>query len=328
MSPDANEIKDQLHKKQQEALIASLQETRQILVNFPAHLQRSAQIKILSDVRDRIRPVVKASRIKENKEMLTKIYNKFDSLVSGLSSFDYSSEDVNRLKANAITRLREVIEVEAAGGKEIKISPVWKRYDPSKEDDEQEQQKDQKYHDKMDSEKKLERLLKDTPKLLERFAKGEKQLNILIAKRFIFARVPIIPLTKPPLVFDELKKYGFPVQKIGGYTVIEDQLVVGFNPKFLKDIAEDKKLRKKPADLAKMLADQLSLKNKKNYHILGPGNKHKTGLYFWMVPERSVNLMIKSTGAKLPHSKGGFSGAKKLETKQWGFAFSHDWAKQ
>ncbi len=337
MIQDPEEIKQELKTKRKAQLIEGLTEARNMLIAVSTSAPRNVQILALTKLREKVKelaaPTFKLE--KDSKKSISNLYNKLDSLIGGLRTLDYSSSDVVALKAKATTRLREIIEL---SGKEIKIgpmgtSPIWRRYDSEKQNLPEEQEKDKKYYDKrIDSEKQLERLVEGVPLLLKKFSKNEKELSILIAKQYIFARVPIIPLTVPPLLPDELKKFGFKVQSLGGYTVMENQLVLGFNHNFLKQMQEDPDLKNKakPYQLAEMIVAQLNKESGKNYKILGddkkPSHGHKTGTYYWLVPARLINLMIQSTGTKLSDKQGGgMSKPQRLTVKQWGFAFQKNW---
>jgi len=333
---DSEEIKQELKSKRNAQLLAGLEEARNMLIAISTSAPRNVQILALTELRDKVKGLASYSYAfdRESKKSITTFYNKLDSLIGGLRTLDYSSTDVAALKNRASSRLREIIEL---AGKEFKIgpvgpSPIWKRYDAEKDQLPEEQLKNEQYYQKrLDSEKQLENLIKDVPNLLKRYSKNEKDLNLLIAKNFIFARVPIIPLTTPPLLVDELKKFGFQVQTLGGYAVLENQLVLGLNFNFLKQLQEDKATKnKKPVDIAEMIVGQLNKSSGKNYQILGdeknPSHSHKTGSYFWLVPARMVNLMIQSTGTKVKTNQGGgIAKAQRLTVKQWGFAFQKSW---
>jgi len=274
---------------------------------MPSTLER--KIRELSQIRELSAQAYKLTSKKETALHLSRIHNKFDSLIGGLSTADYSDKDVSVLRGKALRRILGMIKEEASNPSDRKVklavessiektdeqilADLTKNYQP-------------KVYQHRDSDEILDSIFKDAPEVIKKFAHRGKDLSQLLVKRFIFSRVPVIPITPANRVSDgitKLKRAGFPVEMIGKYPVLDDQLVLGLNVVHIMELKDS--IRRNAMQLAEFMVTQLSQRSGKKYVIVGSAVKHKTGLYYWVVPDKVMDSIVKTLG----------------EPKQWGFAF-------
>jgi hypothetical protein len=271
---------------------------RYIALSAPATLaSRVAQLK---QICTHLRSIVTSSGIKDVavRRRLENLHNKTSSLADGLLEASYTIKDMTACQRVAATRLAEIAVLVRNPPKKIEKA---KTYDGDAE------LSAPSPSARGDSTENLKKLLDGTPDVLKKYSTTSRDLNVLLAKNYIFTRVPVVPLSKPPLSPAELDKLGFKVSRIGYYPVIENQLVLGLNPKYVLNAKSD--MKKTPVQLAQYLVDVLNKKSGHKYQILGGVAKHKTGYYFWLVTDRDTDLFRKA------------AGGNRFLLQSWGFAF-------
>lgn len=304
-------------------VLERLETVKKTLLGLASQGTMRQKVKALADVKEAVKAGLVETRSKPIKEKLSKIYNVADSLIGGLSTSDYTKRHVSQFRTKALVRIHELIRAEQASPsdkpKKEEVKSEVTEEDILSEDDDFDEQVI-KESDK--SAKTLEKLLENAPHLIKKYSKSSKLLSEIHAKKFIMARgIPVIPLTTPIMSYDELRKMHFPVDRIGQYTVLENQIVLGLNVNWANSVKQETK--RKPAQMAEFIVKQMNSRTGNRYLILGPAYHHKRGLYFWIAPQHHVDLMLKATGGLKKDRKGAeyVPMNKRLVVDKWGFAF-------
>lgn len=170
--------------------------------------------------------------------------------------------------------------------------------------------------------------------------KGNKTTlqKMIVQNSVVLTRAPIVPMTKTPLSVQKLKSFGFKVQDLEGYPILEDQLVLGIMHSGINDDVQDivdKKMSKsKGLDdkarvekahsilnqemerIAKELDENLleSVKHEyANLKLIEFGPSYWSGAaWYWLVPNSHLNIFNKSSIAKV---------SQMTQVKSWAFPF-------
>lgn len=124
-------------------------------------------------------------------------------------------------------------------------------------------------------------------------------------KSFIIVRVPIVAKTKPYVSAKDFEAAHIRTGSIGGYPVLEDQLVIGLNVQKLKD--EKKKIPEFRKSVIQIIEGKMHQKfNTMSPMNIGLGN---TGFVFtWLMPEKDLTKVHRSLH-------------RTFSVIEWGFAF-------
>lgn len=138
-------------------------------------------------------------------------------------------------------------------------------------------------------------------------------LPSLAGKPFVVARIPIIPVSKTGLSIENLRANGFVVASLGGYPVINNQLVIGVNPTEI-EITEVEKASGATIPRARWLeiAEKVRIAIKKETRqkvtfVDERPHGHAGGAWFWVMLENELD----SFAASFP--------GKSLQLRNWGF---------
>lgn len=120
-----------------------------------------------------------------------------------------------------------------------------------------------------------------------------------VTSTFRLAKLPIVAISN--LTSEDFKSGGFAVEKLGAYSILKDQLVIGINPESAEGGL---------TNYLKMVVNSLSHKTNDKYIIMPNSVSYKTSglLYFWIVPEKEADRLLHNTG-------------KSFSVNKWGFAF-------
>lgn len=277
------------------------------------------QLGLLAEFKTIIASAAKETKSREVKVYLSRIHNKADSLIGGLTTLDYTTKDMLAFKQAAFSRVTKLIDREQEKPSD-RVNVKSSSLDDTLTDEDPTSYLSDPEKPSPEEQRKQERLLQGDEinnETIKKYANEGRSLNDLIAKKFIFARKPIIPILNPPIHPDSLAKAGFQVDRIGFYPILRKQLILGINTRYA--IVVKTETKKTVQQLAEYLAKLLSKKVGVSYHIMGPSYKHKTGYYFWLLSEREVNILKKNVVIKKPD--GSVVHPLKLVIKKWGFAF-------
>ncbi len=140
-----------------------------------------------------------------------------------------------------------------------------------------------------------------------------RQLPALDDKPFVVARIPIIPVAKTVLSVDRLRAQGFTVASLGGYPVINNQLVVGINAREVGMTDAERKSgapipRQRWHDLAAEVVTRIRNETKTRMAFVDDRpHGHAGAAWFWLMPE-----------TELDHFAASFPG-QSLQLRSWGF---------
>lgn len=125
-----------------------------------------------------------------------------------------------------------------------------------------------------------------------------------------------VQLKQHPAAFvdrQKLIKQGFKVDNIDGYSIVQDQLVLGVSKEAFRAFNEERKRKDKISinQLLDELINRLSVATKKTYEQPVPGYSvaYNGALWFWLMTQSDVNAMAKA-----------FPG-NRIKLTEWGFAF-------
>lgn len=177
------------------------------------------------------------------------------------------------------------------------------------------------------------------PDSVVNFNGNKSQLQKLIVQNsVVLTRAPVVPMTKTPFSVQKLKAFGFKVQDLEGYPILEDQLVLGILHSGINDDVQsivDKKMSKskKLDDAArvdkahKLLDAEMARVAKEMDENLLESVKHEYGslkliefgpsywsgaAWYWLVPNSHLNLFNKSSISKT---------SQMTQVKSWSFPF-------
>jgi hypothetical protein len=143
---------------------------------------------------------------------------------------------------------------------------------------------------------------------------GERgKLTDIATKAFVVARVPVVP-TGTPVSTEKLAGLGFKVDNLGGYAVIQNQLVLGINPsKIIPNSSAIKSDKLKAAIQAEAESLRRKLQKTLNTRLQFVSDRprtYKSGTWYWLMSERDLDLFAKA-----------FPGGH-VKVDRWGFAFN------
>lgn len=306
-------------------ILDKLLEAKATLVKVSPLKTLNTRLSLLASLKQTCYAIAKETKNREVKNYLSRMHNKTDSLIGGLSTQDYGLEDTLAFKCSALNRLNSLIELEQAKPSDrVKIKAA-DEYDS--EEDGPVFETENINQNTPEEQRKINQLLKNdqvNKETIESYQNEGRSLNELISKKFIVARKPIVPLFHPPIHPDALANAGFNVDRIGFYPILKRQLVLGINIRY--SIVVKQETKKTVTQLAEHIVKLLSKQAHTPYYIMGPSTKHKTGFYFWLMSARDANQLKKVTIKK---PDGTLVRLSKVVVKSWDFAFSslswHTW---
>lgn len=162
--------------------------------------------------------------------------------------------------------------------------------------------------------------------------------KMIVQNSVVLTRAPVVPMTKTPFSVQKLKAFGFKVQDLEGYPIIEDQLVLGILHSGINDDVQaivDKKMAKSKglddkarvdrahklldaeiARVAKEMDENLLEAVKHEYanlKLIEFGPAYWSGAaWYWLVPNSHLNLFNKSSISKT---------SQMTQVKSWSFPF-------
>jgi len=149
-----------------------------------------------------------------------------------------------------------------------------------------------------------EEAYKKAEKIIQQNANEAKRLESIERRPFTVVRVPIVPISEPPISSAKLKTMGVKAEDLAGYPLIHNQMVIGINKEIL-----EKKGRKmqKPAEAAEEILQMLKKETgKKLVMVVETANRAKGALWYWIAPQDEVNKLMKSAGGRLNIKRWGF----------------------
>ena len=136
-------------------------------------------------------------------------------------------------------------------------------------------------------------------------------------KPFVVARIPIIPVAKNVLSVERLRAHGFAVASLGGYPVINNQLVIGVNAKQIEISDKERQSgaaipRQRWLTVAQSVIDRICKETKARLTFVDEKpHGHAGAAWFWIMPESELDEFAAS-----------FPG-QSLQLRSWGFGTSN-----
>lgn len=117
-----------------------------------------------------------------------------------------------------------------------------------------------------------------------------------VKKPFMIARIPIYVKTKPFVAASSFASTGVTAKEFkGGYSVVENQLVIGINVNKLKEE------KKKPEEFREAIVKIISAQYKTRFVVMSKFNMpvSNTGMVFtWLMKESEHNAVIRANGGR------------------------------
>jgi len=153
-------------------------------------------------------------------------------------------------------------------------------------------------------------------KVIQKNAAKAEQLNGIKTKAYMIVRMPVVP-SDSILSIEKLTRLGFSVDSIGGYAVLNEQMVIGISPKFLLGEHAGAVKGEKAGELIRAEADRLRklLQKKTGANLQFVSDKPKSegsGVWFWLMSDRDLNAFARA-----------FPG-QHVKISRWGFAFNRE----
>jgi hypothetical protein len=130
---------------------------------------------------------------------------------------------------------------------------------------------------------------------------------------FVVIQTSVIPVTKGGISFDVLKSRGFDVANLAGYAVLENQTVLGINPRQISLTAKERESgaslpRERWQEVAERVRKAICKETRQRYaFVFDRAHGHAGGAWFWLMTE-----------AELQNFAYAFPG-RSLQLLSWGF---------
>ncbi len=160
----------------------------------------------------------------------------------------------------------------------------------------------------------LEEFYKKAEDVIQKHSAEAEKLSDIRNKPFVISRVPVVP-ADALLSVDKLTRLGFNVEGLGGYAVLNKQLVIGINPKHLLGEHGGAVSGARAATAIREEADRLRklLQKKTNTKLQFVADKaftFDTGTWFWLMTNKELDAFARA-----------FPGGS-VKITRWGFAFN------
>lgn len=167
----------------------------------------------------------------------------------------------------------------------------------------------------------LDSFYKKAEDVIQRNGTESEKLESIKDKPFAIVRVPIVPVgTKMAsnipmtLSIERLRRQGFKCESIGGYAVLQNQMVLGIASQGIKKTKTSEiKTSKKSSEIleeAEHILKLISKETKSKLQFVSQKAIGKNGAsWFWIMPERELDMLAKVSGGT-------------VNIPMWGFAFN------
>lgn len=153
----------------------------------------------------------------------------------------------------------------------------------------------------MDRASVIDDLSEEAKQVLKKYDKQATKLEF--GKRdYMISRAPVIPISSIPFDIATAKRAGLAVENIGGYLLLNNQMVLGF-----------RRLDKgKAKDAVKEMVEQLTrATGRKLMLVTDRSAPYKGDIWFWIADQPTLNALRKA-------------GHGTLQIRDWGFGFSSE----
>lgn len=156
--------------------------------------------------------------------------------------------------------------------------------------------------------------VKDLPGLnnLSDYDSDANEIQVKLNKSGVFVgHAPVLPMASPPLSQEALKKNAFLAEDFNGYPILKKQLVVGFSNEYVQQHIS--KSMKREAVLEELVNIVKAKYKSLKLVQVGPAAGWYGATWFWLVPDRDLGLLRKSTISG--------PGSTSLKVSKWSFPF-------
>lgn len=273
-----------MHEKQVETLVENLEKGKQYLLKAKVRTPDT----VVGWLKNSVLPYLQHQTKElegEYKKAIVKLFNSTQTLYEGLTSGDADLDDAIELGRD----FRGTVSV---------IESIKDSEDKSKSKEELQKDKDW-------GRDGLVKMTTESEPVIRKYSiwKDELPAN-LFSKPFIIKRMPIIPLSDPPLNFEKLKKTKISTDHISFYPILLNQPLLGLNFNWVL-----KEFRGKTDKAVKYVLDAAQDKFQKTYHPTGLPVHHGKVVWVWIPSDRDV--------AKIQTA----SPVGRIAVKKWGFPF-------
>jgi hypothetical protein len=201
------------------------------------------------------------------------------------------------------TLLKKLDELAAQTAKKVNQAMLERETDPDADSESSEMSRDPVFAD-------------DVADVIRATNEQAKAIPSFEDKPFVVARIPVIPVAKTSLSIDRLRSRGFVVASLGGYPVINNQLVIGINGKDVEGTEAERQAgktipRHRWAAAAQAVVERIEAETKVRMAFVDDRpHGHAGGAWFWLMPE-----------SELDNFAASFSG-QSLQLRSWGFGTS------
>lgn len=160
----------------------------------------------------------------------------------------------------------------------------------------------------------LEEFFKKAADVIKKHSGKAEDLKAIRDKAFVIARVPVVPADEKRPSAERLAHIGFQVDSLSGYPVLQNQMVIGINPRFLMGEHSGEIKGEKASKLIRTEAERLRkfLQKQTNTQLQFVSDKaysHGSGTWFWLMTDADINRLAK------------VSPGNRVNITRWGFAF-------
>ncbi len=158
----------------------------------------------------------------------------------------------------------------------------------------------------------MEKLYDRAKEIIQRTGNEARRLESLKDKPMVISRVPVVPLTDPPLNTDVLSRMHVKTENLGGYPLLHNQLVIGINREAL---TKSGRKTEKPMEAVERYLKVLSKQMGRNIMpVSTEGVPGSGGVWYWLADEKTINALRKA-------------GRDQLKIRSWGFGWGTSNAK-
>jgi hypothetical protein len=160
----------------------------------------------------------------------------------------------------------------------------------------------------------MEEFYKKAEEVIKKHSGKAEDLKAIKDKAYMLVRLPVVPADEKRPSAERLAMAGFQVESLGGYPVLQNQLVLGINPRAavgehsgeVSGVKASKLIRAEAERLRKMLEKKTG--QQLNF-VSDTAYSHGSGTWFWLMSDKDINRLAK------------VSPGNRVQIQRWGFAF-------
>lgn len=162
----------------------------------------------------------------------------------------------------------------------------------------------------------MESFIKNAAEVIEKHSDKAELLRVIKTKSFVLERMPVVPGDNK-LSAERMASVGFDVESLGGYPVLQNQLVIGINPRSVLGEHSGAVKGEKAARLIRERADQIrkmaEKRTKQRLQFVSDKAYSPPGIpgtWFWLMTDADIKRFAR------------ISPGNRVNVVRWGFAFN------